>query len=652
MAEKHNMQLAQNEKLIKSVIYATKKNKISGKKTSSICSEIIVTNKRLIHEEYSKVGGTRTEVPIDRVSSISTNKQQGKKHFPYLVFFISLIIALGGGAVIYFYPDYTLYAGIGIGAAFLLFIFRMLFRKRSGSISIVIYSREPLFNALSITTQSRLNKSSRKNQLELQSINIKTNITADGYKIVDELGAIILNIKQANMQEKSLGSDVLATQEDALLNVKSLDELNDYSISNLNLDKVFDKDTMDIAINKDSSDISIKENDSDIITEDMSNKTIGADNLADNIVDNSIELKDKSIEIMADDNAHNVKDTEKTTLTDTSDNAHVEQAITPPQENNREKMRAKDIFSQFARVSSTDNKDTADNKSKSQDSISDTAIKNTDNSQVLDNISMDKDEETINTASNITDDISKQAITKPQESDREKMRAKDIFSQFAPTSSTDEEPKQAITKPQESDREKMRAKDIFSQFARVSSTDNKDTAENKSKSQDNITDKAISNDNIATVIPTDTNADISTGTNTVNSTDNNADIKGVDNNITDNSQELKDIASDKVENINNVSDNNTTVTNDNLTDNKDVLSNNEDNKDSIKDANISPNNSDSDTDKESKESLESLHKINKDITPKIVYNEKSGELKINDREYKKQQKKMRKEEEKASKGGK
>lgn len=209
--KKTEIKLASNETLLKKWNYADN-------------SKVIVTDQRVISHVASANSFEREEMPIKDVHSITTHyvcKRKGAVP-GFILFIVGLIVAAIGGA--YYFADKIglgdFVAGLNLaeklakfvnilsiiflaaGAVMLLIgiILLLVSIKKHRSISLNIRVAAPLTDCLTLSATDivptrRERKKMAQNGLKCSDITIRTRVTKESLKMVNEIGAFILDVK-------------------------------------------------------------------------------------------------------------------------------------------------------------------------------------------------------------------------------------------------------------------------------------------------------------------------------------------------------------------------------------------------------------------------------------------------------------------------
>lgn len=199
--------LSDNEKIVKKYHYADEKNTNDKENSTHIDSEIILTNKRLIHQKQSSTMQDRLELLLEDIAAVSTENYYG--HFKLARFFIMLcmLIVPLALALLDFFKIFTIagelleqmYRLIIYGSVFLLILILVIAfnPKKFSKVNLKIYTQYNNHILMSIGATSIINKKGKKKEENIkESFALDYDINADAYTMVNELSAYILTIKE------------------------------------------------------------------------------------------------------------------------------------------------------------------------------------------------------------------------------------------------------------------------------------------------------------------------------------------------------------------------------------------------------------------------------------------------------------------------
>ena len=185
------IRLASNEVIYKRFDYTTRKAKNSKR-------SLIITNKRVISEIMDRTGVKRKEIPVDEAEFVSTSYANTKSS---LIGVILLTILAVGFAVVGLKVNmpipYGQYIAFGLGGLFLLLALILLikfFKNRQATVEITISGIKRETNIISLGSSNMSSKGKMKD--------IKIQVDRNqSIKMVNELGATLLDVKSLNMDE-------------------------------------------------------------------------------------------------------------------------------------------------------------------------------------------------------------------------------------------------------------------------------------------------------------------------------------------------------------------------------------------------------------------------------------------------------------------
>lgn len=176
----------------------------SGRKKNTIENSLIVTNKRVIYQSLGNKTVSRKEIPVEAAEYIDTKYTTQRVGiwltvFSFLIGAVLLVLGLDV-LKIEFISKYGLglpliVAG-GVFLALALFcVIRLICHRRRGAVEVIISGRLMENELLSFGVS---NLKVRQKQAERLRIKVDKNVAVD---MVNELGALLLNIRAANSQK-------------------------------------------------------------------------------------------------------------------------------------------------------------------------------------------------------------------------------------------------------------------------------------------------------------------------------------------------------------------------------------------------------------------------------------------------------------------
>lgn len=203
--ETYKIKYAKSEKFIKAYRYCSSNIKESG--GVEIEKNVTITTERLIVEENSKHGFTRDEIAISNINRVESNWQDYKKasmgYLWIVLGIISIVFSFLGKRFINQYYLIPLIFGILLFFWGLILIIR---RKPQLSFLLQVYSTNPIYQQAMLTETNfsvKVKKSRRKKNKNVSN-KIVVKVTPAALVMLNEIGAIIIDVKHYNEQTKKL----------------------------------------------------------------------------------------------------------------------------------------------------------------------------------------------------------------------------------------------------------------------------------------------------------------------------------------------------------------------------------------------------------------------------------------------------------------
>ena len=176
----------------------------SGRKKNTIENSLIVTNKRVIYQSLGNKTVSRKEIPVEAAEYIDTKYTTQRVGIWFTVFSFLIgaaLLALGLDFLkLEFISSYGLKLPLivagGVLIALALFgVIRLTCHRRRGAVEVIISGRLMENELLSFGVS---NLKVRQKQAERLRIKVDKSVAVD---MVNELGALLLNIRAANSQK-------------------------------------------------------------------------------------------------------------------------------------------------------------------------------------------------------------------------------------------------------------------------------------------------------------------------------------------------------------------------------------------------------------------------------------------------------------------
>lgn len=165
---------------------------------------LIVTTKRIILESVNKHGFSRDEFPVEYIERIDTRFFRSKKSaFGLIMLLLGLIIAasaliIGPSLDVVFTGFHYLVAGLGV-VILVLGIVHMAIKKSKRAFKLTLYSSKEFFAFSTISAENYVLKE-RNTKKESKKVKVVSNVTPAAFVMLNELNALLIDIKDFNAQ--------------------------------------------------------------------------------------------------------------------------------------------------------------------------------------------------------------------------------------------------------------------------------------------------------------------------------------------------------------------------------------------------------------------------------------------------------------------
>ncbi|MBQ8302685.1 MAG: hypothetical protein IJX97_03945 [Clostridia bacterium] len=189
------IKLAAGESVAKVYTYG---RTVVGKKRKTIDESLIITNKRVIYQSIGDKCVKRKEIPVAAAEYVGTKytTESGSLAFAVISFIIAVAAAVF--SIVNPFPKYLwislslLAVGLAVGSLLVLVYIRSL----RGAVEVTISGRLPEYKLVSVGMS---NLKARANDVTRVSIMVDR---ATALEMVNELGAVLLNVRSQSSQKK------------------------------------------------------------------------------------------------------------------------------------------------------------------------------------------------------------------------------------------------------------------------------------------------------------------------------------------------------------------------------------------------------------------------------------------------------------------
>lgn len=198
----NNLSYSKSEELIKKYRYYSTSTK--DKEVGEVERNLIITTKRIILESTNKSGFSRDEVPVELIDKIYTNFYRSKKSMVGLALLIFGVILTTISLLIGARMDVIFrglnYAILGLGSLFIIIgLLYLILKKSKQAFKLTFFSTKQFYNFSSISGENYMIKE-RKTKKEAKKIKVVSTVTPAAALMLNELSAILIDIKDFNFQ--------------------------------------------------------------------------------------------------------------------------------------------------------------------------------------------------------------------------------------------------------------------------------------------------------------------------------------------------------------------------------------------------------------------------------------------------------------------
>lgn len=199
MAKTNELIIARNEELIK--IYRFYSSSTNTKEEGEVQKNLIVSNKRIVIESNNASGFSREELPLASIDRIDTRFYYAKRgKFGLLILILGIV--LNGLSLIEIiktsFGTYNYLLNLIGTVLVVLGIIFFIIKKPKQAFKLTFYSYEEFHNLSSISGENFITKE-RKRTSE-KTVKIKSKVTPAARVMINELNALLIDLKDFNFQ--------------------------------------------------------------------------------------------------------------------------------------------------------------------------------------------------------------------------------------------------------------------------------------------------------------------------------------------------------------------------------------------------------------------------------------------------------------------
>lgn len=190
------------EEFIKTYRYYSTSTK--DKEVGEVERSLIITTKRIVLESTNKSGFSRDEIPVELIDKVYTNFYRSKKSMIGLTLLIFGVITAALSLLIGSKLDVVFsrfnYALIGFGSFLIVLgLLYLILKKSKQAFKLTFFSTKQFYNFSSISGENYMIRE-RKAKKQAKKIKVISKVTPAAVVMLNELNALLIDIKDFNFQ--------------------------------------------------------------------------------------------------------------------------------------------------------------------------------------------------------------------------------------------------------------------------------------------------------------------------------------------------------------------------------------------------------------------------------------------------------------------